>query len=83
MRDGEPHEPTAKMVLVDGVPGCGKTKEILARVDLDEDLGFSHFLFHFNTYIILLHFFVVALYNHISNYQSSYGIYIHQNFNGK
>nr|QOW17529.1 p126 KDa protein [Tobacco mild green mosaic virus] len=38
MRDGEPHEPTAKMVLVDGVPGCGKTKEILERVDLDEDL---------------------------------------------
>nr|UOS85827.1 replicase [Youcai mosaic virus] len=37
-RDGEPPEPTAKVVLVDGVPGCGKTKEILEKVNFSEDL---------------------------------------------
>nr|AGW21596.1 p125 [Youcai mosaic virus] len=37
-RDGEPPEPTAKLVLVDGVPGCGKTKEILEKVNFSEDL---------------------------------------------
>lgn len=38
MRDGEPHEFIVKMVFVDGVFGCGKIKEILERVDFDEDL---------------------------------------------
>nr|AZF99046.1 orf1 [Ullucus tobamovirus 1] len=37
-RDGEPSEPSGKIVLVDGVPGCGKTKEILERFDGTEDL---------------------------------------------
>ncbi|BAB82441.1 RNA replicase protein [Wasabi mottle virus] len=36
--DGEPPEPRAKVVLVDGVPGCGKTKEILEKVNFSEDL---------------------------------------------
>jgi hypothetical protein len=36
--DGEPPEPTAKIVLVDGVPGCGKTKEILERCNFEDDL---------------------------------------------
>ncbi|BDB16631.1 126K replicase protein [Scopolia mild mottle virus] len=35
---GEPRISSAKVVLVDGVPGCGKTKEILSRVNFDEDL---------------------------------------------
>ncbi|QYW08475.1 MAG: putative replicase [Hubei sediment virgavirus 1] len=30
-------EPKAKFVLVDGVPGCGKTKEIIERANLDKD----------------------------------------------
>lgn len=38
LRNGEPHVSSAKVVLVDGVPGCGKTKEILSRVNFDEDL---------------------------------------------
>ncbi len=38
LRDGEPLISSARVTLVDGVPGCGKTKEILARVNLDEDL---------------------------------------------
>jgi hypothetical protein len=38
LRNGEPHVSNAKVVLVDGVPGCGKTKEILSRVNFDEDL---------------------------------------------
>ena len=37
-QDGEPHISSAKVTLVDGVPGCGKTKEILSRVNFDEDL---------------------------------------------
>lgn len=36
--DRKPPIPTAEMILVDGVPGCGKTKEILSRVNLEEDL---------------------------------------------
>nr|UOF93192.1 replication-associated protein [Streptocarpus flower break virus]WJP00476.1 replication-associated protein [Streptocarpus flower break virus] len=38
LRDGEPTEPKAKIILVDGVPGCGKTKEILERCDFTKDL---------------------------------------------
>ena len=38
LKDGEPHVSSAKVVLVDGVPGCGKTKEILSRVNFEEDL---------------------------------------------
>lgn len=38
LRDGEPHVSSAKVVLVDGVPGCGKTKEILSKVNFEEDL---------------------------------------------
>nr|CCH64045.1 replication protein [Tobacco mosaic virus] len=38
LQNGEPHVSSAKVVLVDGVPGCGKTKEILSRVNFDEDL---------------------------------------------
>ena len=38
LKDGEPHISSAKVTLVDGVPGCGKTKEILSRVNFDEDL---------------------------------------------
>ncbi|CAL39164.1 replicase [Brugmansia mild mottle virus] len=38
LKDGEPHVSSAKVTLVDGVPGCGKTKEILQRVDLETDL---------------------------------------------
>ncbi len=30
--NGEPPEPNAKVILVDGVPGCGKTKEIIEKV---------------------------------------------------
>jgi hypothetical protein len=37
-RNGEPPEPTAKVILVDGVPGCGKTKEIIEKVNFSEDL---------------------------------------------
>ncbi|AGZ63346.1 129k replicase protein [Yellow tailflower mild mottle virus] len=35
---GKPFLSSAEMILVDGVPGCGKTKEILSRVNLEEDL---------------------------------------------
>ncbi|WBG54321.1 replication-associated protein [Piper chlorosis virus] len=38
LKDGEPIEPKAKITIVDGVPGCGKTKEILETVNFDEDL---------------------------------------------
>nr|WLJ60131.1 MAG: replication-associated protein [Piper chlorosis virus] len=38
LKDGEPHVSTAKVTLVDGVPGCGKTAEILERVNFDTDL---------------------------------------------
>ena len=38
LHNGEPHVSTARVVLVDGVPGCGKTKEILSRVNFEEDL---------------------------------------------
>nr|WIW80096.1 replication-associated protein [Paprika mild mottle virus] len=38
MGDKPPHVSSAKVTLVDGVPGCGKTKEILKRVNFDEDL---------------------------------------------
>ena len=38
MGDKPPHVSSAKVTLVDGVPGCGKTKEILRRVNFDEDL---------------------------------------------
>ncbi|AYQ58958.1 126 kDa replicase [Brugmansia latent virus] len=38
LKDGEVQVSSAKVVLVDGVPGCGKTKEILQRVNFDEDL---------------------------------------------
>lgn len=34
----EPIEPTASVVLVDGVPGCGKTAEIIQRVNWKTDL---------------------------------------------
>nr|QXL43075.1 126 kDa protein [Tomato mottle mosaic virus] len=36
--DGEPPVSSAKVVLVDGVPGCGKTKQTLSKVNFDEDL---------------------------------------------
>ncbi|QOC69615.1 RNA replicase component [Hoya necrotic spot virus] len=38
LRDGEPVPSNAKVTLVDGVPGCGKTKEILERCDFTKDL---------------------------------------------
>nr|AAS87223.1 RNA-dependent RNA polymerase/replicase [Odontoglossum ringspot virus] len=38
LKDGEPVPSDAKVTLVDGVPGCGKTKEILETVNFDEDL---------------------------------------------
>nr|WNS52796.1 126 kDa replicase [Tomato brown rugose fruit virus] len=38
LRDGGPHVSSAKVVLVDGVPGCGKTKEILSKLNFEEDL---------------------------------------------
>ncbi|ARI47179.1 protein 126 [Hoya chlorotic spot virus] len=31
-------EPKTKIILVDGVPGCGKTKEILEKCDFETDL---------------------------------------------
>ncbi|UPI40906.1 replicase [Cactus tobamovirus 2] len=38
LRDGTPHEPKCRSCLVDGVPGCGKTAEILKRCDFSTDL---------------------------------------------
>jgi hypothetical protein len=36
--NGEPPEPNAQVILVDGVPGCGKTKEIIEKCDFSQDL---------------------------------------------
>nr|UPI40898.1 replicase [Cactus tobamovirus 1] len=38
LRDGTPPEPQCEAVLIDGVPGCGKTSEILRRCDFSKDL---------------------------------------------
>ncbi|ABX57120.1 replicase [Cactus mild mottle virus] len=38
LKDGMPPEPQCRSILIDGVPGCGKTSEILRRCDFSKDL---------------------------------------------